>query len=176
MPIASPGCAAAIEAASCAAGWRTIRLALVTMPSSCARTMPAFTPGERPRSSALTMRKRSPPISEFKSFGKPNRIGEPVVALSLGRDPTRWRPTERLHGEVQARQVELARRERRHARDRRVGGHQPLAIGAAPIAAEQRRQVEQAGSRGGLLPVHRRDAYRAAIATGDEHVGSVEVA
>ena len=40
-------------------GWRTIRLALVRMPSSCVRATPAFTPALRPKSSALTIRARS---------------------------------------------------------------------------------------------------------------------
>ena len=63
-------------AASCRGRKRTIRLALVRMPCSCARTTPAFTPGLRPKSSALTISMRSV-------------IGSPACAA--GRRPGRRR-------------------------------------------------------------------------------------
>ena len=45
-----------------AAGRKTMRLELVTIPSACASTMPALTASDIPRSSALTIRFRSEAI------------------------------------------------------------------------------------------------------------------
>ena len=75
-----------------APGWRTIRLALVRMPSSCARATPAFTPGLRPKSSALTIRARSAigraaASLDAEPLGKRERLAEPVVAVLGGRLP-----------------------------------------------------------------------------------------
>src|SRR6476646_7260523 len=60
-PTASPGYSGSASTAAAASSRRTIRLALVTMPSRCAAKTPSFTVAERPRSSALTMRNRSVP-------------------------------------------------------------------------------------------------------------------
>src|SRR3954468_3220825 len=54
-PVDSRGLDALYSAADRPPGQRTIRLALVTIPCSCARTMPSFTDGVRPKSSAVTI-------------------------------------------------------------------------------------------------------------------------
>ena len=58
-PTESSGCSRAYSAASDAAGRFTIRLALVTIPRSCASTIPRLTPRLSPKSSALTMSSRN---------------------------------------------------------------------------------------------------------------------
>ena len=54
------GLSRASSAAARAAGSATIRLALRKIPSRCARVIPALTSGDKPKSSALTMRRFKP--------------------------------------------------------------------------------------------------------------------
>ena len=59
QPHRKPGCSRMSRAASAAAGRSTIRLVLVRMPLTWASMMPSLTPAASPKSSALTIRRRT---------------------------------------------------------------------------------------------------------------------
>ena len=138
--------------------------------------MPALTPSESPRSSALTIRTRAAAISETEALGKGERLGKPVVPLALGRGPGSAAPSPAT-GSPSCRRArsscsrEKATRRRPTRRRRRSPPGPPR-----PIAADERGEIDQAGADGGELPVDRaRRAARAARRL-DQHVRSVELA
>ncbi len=90
---ASRGCSLAeLDRASAAAGARTIRLALVTMPRSCASTMPALTAGREAEVVGVDdqqARRRSKP----QPFRQGERLAEPVLSLPRRRAPSSAPPS-----------------------------------------------------------------------------------
>ena len=68
-PTSSSGLSRASSAAARAAGSATIRLALRKIPSRCARVIPALTSGDRPKSSALTMRRFKRRHRDYRKHG-----------------------------------------------------------------------------------------------------------
>src|SRR5689334_21983197 len=99
--------------------------------------MPALTAAERPRSSALTMSRRSPAISEVKLFSQGKRLGKPVMALPLWRRPAGWRPTQPLDGEMEPGDVKLGPGEGEGLGAGAVGRDDGLPLLLRPSAAAQ---------------------------------------
>src|SRR3954451_23451318 len=107
------------------------------MPRSWAAAMPALTAGERPRSSALTIRVRGASTSETEAFRQRQRLAQPVVALTLRRSPLRRRPPEPLDRDLEAGEVQVALAEGWDAGLGCVGGGDRLPVGIGPAAADQ---------------------------------------
>src|SRR5205085_7925366 len=79
-----------------------MRLALVTIPCSNASTIPRFTPGDRPKSSAFTMSIRVPGTLHSQPVRDHLRLRQPVVAMFGRRLPLGAGPAEPLHRQVKA--------------------------------------------------------------------------
>src|SRR5215211_1725758 len=93
-PNPSPGCPLAADAASAATSERTIRLALVTIPSTCARSTPRLIPGLRPKSSAFTISRRS----VIRAPASPPRAGPPRASRAPAAVVATSRATIRATG------------------------------------------------------------------------------
>src|SRR5260370_30460198 len=113
------------------AGSLTIKLAVVKMPSRCARMRAWLMEAERPKSSALTMRRRSgiTPILSRAIVGRHRARGQPIPGAENEQDflslvQPRWTGTE----DVEAPALEFAQQapiDRAHefGGDHRTAGH-----------------------------------------------------
>src|ERR1017187_6129040 len=95
-PTPSCGFSFASFTASAKPGSLTIKLALVKMPSRCARMTAAFTEGERPKSSALTISRR---FSRLAIAGRSGADGKAQPRLENQRELVRLAQFQRLRAE-----------------------------------------------------------------------------